>query len=124
MNQPRQTGNLVDLRAHRRDMPGAAEPDVTFHRQELERILNLYSFMVAAGEWRDYAIDFMSDRAVFSVFRRAREIPLYQIVKEPKRARRQGEWCVVTGEGVVLKRGQDLALVLRVFDRKLQIVRD
>ncbi|OXT02275.1 hypothetical protein B7H23_05030 [Notoacmeibacter marinus] len=124
MNQPKPTGNLVDLRAHRRETHGTVEPEITFHRQELERILNLYSFMVAAGEWRDYAIDFMQDRAVFSVYRRAREVPLYQIVKEPKRARRQGEWSVVTGEGLVLKRGRDLALVLRVFDRQLKIVRD
>ncbi|MCP1199139.1 DUF2794 domain-containing protein [Notoacmeibacter sp. MSK16QG-6] len=124
MSQPKPSGNLVDLGAHRRDRNGSVEPDITFHRSELERILNLYSFMVAAGEWRDYAIDFMTDCAVFSVYRRAREVPLYQIVKEPKRARRQGEWSVVTGEGQVLKRGHDLALVLRVFDRQLKIVRD
>ncbi|RLQ89128.1 DUF2794 domain-containing protein [Notoacmeibacter ruber] len=124
MSQPKSPANLVDLTAHRRTVQGSAVPDVTFQRQELERILNLYSFMVAAGEWRDYALDFMSDRAVFSVYRRAREVPLYQIVKEPKLARKQGEWSVVTGDGQTLKRGRDLAVVLRVFDRQLRIVRD
>ena len=124
MNPPSKTGNLVDLTAHRRSAQTNGDADVTFHRRELERILNLYSFMVAAGEWRDYAIDFMKDRAVFSVYRRAREVPLYQIVKQPKLARRQGEWSVVTGEGQILKRSQELPAVLRVFDRQLKIVRD
>ncbi len=123
MSRPSDTGNLVDLTAHRRSRP-SRETEVTFARGELERILNLYSFMVAAGEWRDYAIDFLKDRAVFSVYRRAREVPLYQIVKQPKLARRQGEWCVVTGEGQILKRGHELSAVLRVFDPQLRIVRD
>src|SRR6187551_3420534 len=69
---------------------------VTFSRKELRRILDLYGRMVAAGEWRDYAIDFLKDRAVFSVFRRSSEMPLYRIEKNPKLARRQGAFSVVS----------------------------
>src|SRR5580658_9680820 len=73
-------------------MPGR----VTFNRLELNRILNLYGRMVADGEWRDYAIDFLKDRAVFSVFRRASEVPLYRIEKNPKLGRRQGAFSVIS----------------------------
>ena len=90
---------------------------VTFSRRELNGILGLYGRMVAAGEWRDYAIDFLKDRAVFSVFRRASEMPLYRIEKRPALARRQGAWAVVAPGGLVLRRGHDLDQVLRVFDR-------
>jgi len=73
--------------------------------------------MVAAGEWRDYAIDFLRDRAVFSVFRRTSESPLYQIEFKPALARRQGAYCVQGSGGQILKRGHELASVLRVFDK-------
>lgn len=73
--------------------------------------------MVAAGEWRDYAIDGLKDRAVFSVFRRASEAPLYRIEKNPDLARRQGAWAVVGAGGMILKRGHELAAVLRIFDK-------
>jgi len=89
---------------------------VTFDRQELTRILNLYGRKVAAGEWRDYAIQFLKDRAVFAIFRRAAEVPLYRIEKDPGRARRQGAYAVVTSSGLVLKRGHDLDRVLRAID--------
>ena len=95
---------------------------VTFSRRELNRILDLYGRKVAAGEWRDYAIDFLKDRAVFSVFRRASEVPLYRIEKNPKLARRQGAFSVVAAGGRVLKRGHELARVLGVFDSKLKLV--
>lgn len=75
--------------------------------------------MVAAGEWRDYAIDGLADRAEFSVFRRAAETPLYRIVKDPSLARAQGAYSVVAVGGRVLKRGRDLGQVLKVFDRML-----
>jgi len=75
--------------------------------------------MVAAGEWRDYAIDFLSDRAVFSVFRHASDLPLYTIEKQPKLRARQGQYVVLTASGHVLKRGRELAQVLHLFDRKL-----
>ena len=78
--------------------------------------------MVAAGEWRDYAIDLGAEQAVFSVFRRATEFPLFRIEKNPKLARKQGAYSVVAANGLVLKRGPDLKHVLEVFDKKLRLV--
>ena len=95
---------------------------VRFERRELDRILDLYGRMVADGEWRDYAIDFLKDRAVFSVFRRASEIPIYRIEKDPKLARRQGAYSVISATGLILRRGHELDRVLRVFDKKLSLV--
>ena len=95
---------------------------VTFDRRELDAILRLYGRMVAANEWRDYAIDDLPDRAVFSVFRRSSETPLYQIVKDPGLARKQGAYSVVAAQGMILKRGHELARVLGVFDSKLRLV--
>ena len=95
---------------------------VTFNRLELNRILNLYGRMVADGEWRDYAIDFLRDRAVFSVFRRASEVPIYRIEKDPRLARKQGMYSVISATGLILRRGQELERVLLVIDRKLAVV--
>ena len=95
---------------------------VTFNRIELNRILNLYGRMVAAGEWRDYAIVFLKDRAVFSIFRRASEIPIYRIEKDPRLARKQGSYSVIAANGQILRRGHDLERVLLVIDRKLALV--
>ena len=95
---------------------------VSFERRELDKILNVYGRMVADGEWRDYAIDFLRDRAVFSVFRRASEVPLYRIEKSPKNARRQGAYAVISATGLILRRGHELDRVLRVFDKKLSLV--
>jgi hypothetical protein len=95
---------------------------VTFTRLELNRILNLYGRMVAEGEWRDYAIDFLKDRAVFSIFRRASEVPLYRIEKDPKLARKQGAYSIVAASGLILRRGHDLDRVLLAIDRKLALV--
>ncbi len=95
---------------------------IRFDRRELDQILWLYGRMVAAGEWRDYAIDFLKDRAVFSVFRRSSEVPIYTIVKDPKLARKQGAYSVVAAGGYVLRRGHDLARVLRVLDKTLKAV--
>ena len=92
---------------------------IRFDRPELKRILSTYGRMVMAGEWRDYAIDFRDDVAVFSVFRSTREMPLYSIEKRPRLKDRQGQYSVVAAGGQVLKRGHDLAGVLRVLDRKL-----
>jgi hypothetical protein len=91
---------------------------VWFDRRELTPILSLYGRMVAAGEWRDYAVDGLKDRAVFSVYRRTSEVPLYRIEKTPALARRQGAYSVITATGQILKRGKELAQVLKVFDRK------
>jgi hypothetical protein len=90
---------------------------VTFSRRELNRILDLYGRKVAAGEWRDYAIDFLKDRAVFSVFRRASEVPLYRIEKNPKLTRRQGAYSVISATGLIVRRGHELDRVLRAIDR-------
>src|SRR5580698_8424593 len=95
---------------------------VTFSRRELDRILGLYGRMVAAGEWRDYAIDFLKDRAVFSVFRRSSEVPIYRIEKNPKLARRQGAYSVVSATGLIVRRGHELDRVLRAIDRSLSLV--
>jgi len=95
---------------------------VAFNRQELTEILQLYGRKVAAGEWRDYAIDHRRDEAVFSVFRRTTEMPLYRIVKEPHLARRQGAYSLVAATGLILKRGHQLANVLRFLDRPLRLV--
>jgi hypothetical protein len=107
---------LHEARRERLDQP------VRFDRRELDEILRLYGRMVAANEWRDYAIDHLSDRAVFSVFRRASEVPLFQIVKDPRLARRQGAFAVIAAGGRILKRGQELGRVLGVFDARLKIV--
>jgi hypothetical protein len=101
---------------------GPAPNNVTFNRLELNRILNLYGRMVADGEWRDYALDFLKDRAVFSVFRRASEVPIYRIEKDPRLARKQGMYSVITATGLILRRGHELERVLLVIDRKLAVV--
>lgn len=95
---------------------------VSFNRLELSRILNLYGRMVSDGEWRDYAIDFLRDRAVFSVYRRASEVPLYRIEKDPRLARKQGMYSVISASGQILRRGHELDRVLLVIDRKLAVV--
>jgi hypothetical protein len=95
---------------------------VTFDRRELNRIFNLYGRKVAAGEWRDYAIDFLRDRAVFSVFRRSSEVPLYRIEKNPKLARRQGAYSVISATGLIVRRGHELDRVLSSIDKSLRVV--
>ncbi len=97
---------------------GRELPIVVFDRLELGQILRIYGFQVAAGEWRDYAIDMLKDRAVFSVFRHSSEVPLYRIEKNPRLARRQGAYSVIAASGHILKRGRDLDKVLRVLERK------
>jgi len=100
----------------------AAANRVTFDRHELDRILSLYGRMVAAGEWRDYAIDFLKDRAVFSVFRRTSEMPIYRIEKDPRLARRQGAYSVVSATGLIMRRGHELDRVLRVLEKSPRLV--
>ncbi len=102
-----------------RDMSPARVPQVTFDRLELNRILTVYGRMVAAGEWRDYALDFLDEVAVFSIFRRAAEFPLFRIEKRPRLRARQGQYSVIAAGGVILKRGHELAQVLKIFDKKL-----
>jgi hypothetical protein len=103
--------------------PAIAPPShVTFERRELRRILGLYGRKVAAGEWRDYAIDFLKDRAVFSVFRRSSEVPIYRIEKNPRLARRQGIYSIISATGLILKRGHELDRVLGVLDTSVRLV--
>ena len=116
--------NPVGTECHvprRRDCLARAEV-VAFDRHELREILSLYGRKVAAGEWRDYALDFTPHHAVFSIFRRSSEVPLYRIEKDPKLGRRQGAYRVVVAGGQILERGHDLAHVISVLDRRLKIV--
>ncbi|MFT7510666.1 MAG: hypothetical protein ACI9KS_002857 [Sulfitobacter sp.] len=100
--------------------PNTAAPEtVHFQRAELMVILSLYGRMVAAGEWRDYGMSSFREAAIFSVFRRTAEHPIYRIEKRPKLAQRQGQYCVLAMDGQILKRGNDLKTVLRVLERKL-----
>ena len=117
-------GEIEPSESHGGGMQPAAAPgnQVTFDRRELNRILGLYGRMVAAGEWRDYAIDFLRDRAVFSVFRRSSEVPIYRIEKNPRLARRQGTYSVVSATGLIVRRGHELDRVLRVLDKAPSLV--
>lgn len=91
---------------------------VFFHRLELDVILRLYGRMVAAGEWRDYSLGGYDDSAVFAVFKRSGDAPIYTIEKRPELQRRQGQWAILGHGGMILKRGHELNQVLRFFDRK------
>jgi hypothetical protein len=94
---------------------------VFFTRRELNTILNVYGHRVAAGEWRDYAIDFGKEKATFCVFRHTSEVPLYRIEKNPKLARKQGAFSVVTATGLILRRGHDLDRVLEVLHKRVRL---
>ncbi|MBP8938628.1 DUF2794 domain-containing protein [Agrobacterium genomosp. 3] len=115
----RDNSTVVDLREYRKDKDPLP---VTFHRRELDAILRIYGRMVGEGEWRDYAIDHLKEKAVFSVFKRSGEMPLYWIEKNPKLASKQGAYCVVNTDGRILKRGHELPQVLKVFDKVLKLI--
>ena len=104
--------------------PAPARPPVivAFDRRELQLILGVYGRKVALGEWRDYAMDFLRERAVFSIYARVSERPLFIIEKTPRLRNRQGQYAVTNQQGRILKRGHDLALVLRVLDPQLAVV--
>ena len=110
-----QMDNIIRFNPAKKNKPSEI---VSFDRRELDQILRIYGQKVCAGEWRDYAIDMLKDRALFSVFRRTAETPLYVIEKNPKLARRQGAYCVTNATGQVLKRGHELANVLKFFDKR------
>lgn len=99
--------------------PAQSPAQIAFHRTELNAILSLYGRFVAAGEWRDYGISHLKEVAVFSVFRRTAENPVYRIEKRPRLRDKQGQYCIIGMEGRILKRGNDLRQVLRVLERKL-----
>ncbi len=96
--------------------------NISFDRHELREILNLYGRKVAEGEWRDYAIDFTPTVALFSIFRRTSERPIYRIEKDPRLAQKQGAYSVIAATGLILKRGHDLVKVISVLDKKLKLV--
>lgn len=95
---------------------------VAFERRELNLILNVYGRKVASGDWRDYAMDFLRERAVFSIYARVSERPLFIIEKTPRLRNKQGQYTVTNQEGRILKRGHDLTQVLRVLDPHLVVV--
>jgi len=117
-------GDTEPSELHRGDgaSPLAPASRVTFNRRELNRIFGLYGRKVAAGEWRDYAIDFLKDRAVFSVFRRASEVPIYRIEKRVRIARRQGAYAVISATGLIVRRSHELDGVLGAIDKTLRVV--
>lgn len=108
--------SLSEYRQNRDPLP------VTFHRRELDAILRIYGRMVGEGEWKDYAIDHLKDRAVFSIFKRSGEMPLFRVEKNPKLAAKQGAYSVVNTDGRILKRGHELQQVLKVFDKVLKLI--
>lgn len=116
-------GQLIEFsdaaRPAQAQRPQRQNPVVTFDRREFNTILNLYGRKVVDGEWRDYAMDFLRDRALFSVYKRNSERPLYVIEKNPKLRGRQGQYMVLSQEGRVLKRGHELSTVLRVLELAL-----
>jgi hypothetical protein len=103
--------------------PRKLTPQVAFDRSELDAILHVYGRKVAEGEWRDYAVDHLADRAVFSIFRRASEMPMFRVEKIPALARKQGAYRIVAATGAILRRGHELAAVLKILDKpKLSLV--
>ncbi|MCR9237363.1 MAG: DUF2794 domain-containing protein [Alphaproteobacteria bacterium] len=100
----------------------ANHKQVTFNRTELDAILRIYGFKVASGEWRDYAIDHLKDRAVFSIFRRSSEMPMFYVEKDPALSRKQGMYKVVATSGHIMKRGHELQQVLKVLEKPLKVV--
>ncbi|CAN7521930.1 DUF2794 domain-containing protein [Neorhizobium sp. LjRoot104] len=117
--RPQDTAVVVDLSDYRQNRDPAP---VTFHRRELDAILRIYGRMVGEGEWKDYAIDHLKDRAVFSIFKRSGETPLFRIEKNPKLAAKQGAFSVMNTHGLIMKRGHELPQVLKVFDKVLKLI--
>ena len=117
------SGNVVPLKSNPSSSSNTKQtPEIiSFNRKELDQILRVYGFKVADGDWRDYAIDMLKDRAVFSVFRHTGETPLHCIEKIPKLARKQGAYCVTSSDGKILKRGHELAAVLKALEKKAKL---
>ncbi|GHA24135.1 hypothetical protein GCM10007989_19730 [Devosia pacifica] len=111
---------------HSSDRPPAntskAPQIVSFNRTELMQILAVYGRNVASGDWRDYAMDFLKDRALFSIYARVSERPLFVVEKNPRLRNRQGQYMVFNQQGRILKRGHDLTQVLRALEPKVALV--
>jgi len=119
--RPRRAGAIPQTITPAQAAPTA--PRITvFDRRELDEILAVYGRKVAAGEWRDYAIDLGREKAVFSVFRRSSECPLFRIEKSPRLTRKHGVYSVIAATGVILKRGHDLKRVLSALERRMRLV--
>lgn len=114
--------SLVHVGEPQGQPPRPVQPIVAFDRRELMQILSVYGRKVGMGEWRDYAMDFLKDRALFSIYARVSERPLFVVEKNPKLRARQGQYMVTNQQGRILKRGHDLAQVLRVLDPDLAVV--
>jgi len=114
--QGRSNRNKKNLQHNNFSSPAPIQ--VAFNRHELNTILSVYGHHVAAGNWRDYAINFGRETAVFSIFKRTSECPLYRVEKNPKLAHKQGAYCVTDHSGRILKRGRDLAQVLKILALK------
>ncbi|MBO9588693.1 MAG: DUF2794 domain-containing protein [Devosia sp.] len=121
-NEPPANLSLVHVGEPQSQPSRPAQPIVAFDRRELMQILSVYGRKVGAGEWRDYAMDFLKDRALFSIYARVSERPLFVVEKNPKLRARQGQYMVTNQQGRILKRGHDLAQVLRVLDPDLAVV--
>lgn len=112
------TSKIVPLPPRRNSSQKRPNSQTAFNRKELSQILSVYGQMVSNGHWKDYAMDFLPERAVFSVYRKATETPLYRIEKVPALKSKQGQFSVVAPGGLIMKRGHDLPAVLRVFDKQ------
>lgn len=113
------SAKIVPLNPSRKSPSQNRKPSqISFDRKELGQILAVYGQMVSLGHWKDYAMDFLPEKAVFSIFRRATEHPLYRIEKVPSLQKKQGQFSVIAPGGLILKRGHDLKTVLKVFDKQ------
>ena len=112
------SAKIIPIAPRRSSQQNKPASQTSFDRKELGQILSVYGRMVSAGHWKDYALDMLADQAVFSIFRRASEMPLYQVIKRPALRNKQGQFSVVAPGGLILKRGHDLQAVLKVFDKK------
>jgi len=110
--------NIVTLPTSKPHHKNRQPSQVAFNRQELSLILGVYGQMVSNGDWKDYAMDFLKDKAIFSIYRKATEHALYKIEKVPALRNKQGQFAVIAPGGLILKRGHDLKTVLKVFDKQ------
>jgi Protein of unknown function (DUF2794) len=99
--------------------PASGAPQTGFSRSELKRIIDLYGRMVAAGLWKDYAVEFGRDHAAFWAFRRTAEDPAWKIEKRPALRHRQGMWALIDETGTIVRRGHELGPVLAPLERRL-----
>lgn len=123
MNAPRAGKHGLSLVQNNKPKSGKIPVIIAFDRRELNILLNVYGKKVAKGEWRDYAMDMLADRALFSIYRRTSERPQFVVEKNPKLRNKQGMFTVTNSEGRVLKRGHELDKVLRVLEPKFVLVK-